>query len=107
MIRALGALAAAAVLFCPQAFADGDESSTPTPPPVNPTPGIVGATGGNTSGTSPGSGCSSRLTLRNNPIPQSPAFVWNTNGDAGWPFGWPGQVPISPPTTAPTVGCSR
>ena len=105
MRRALCGLVFAAALCCPQAFAD---EGTPTPPPVNPTPGPVGATGGNTSGSAPGSSCSSRLTLRNVPGAPSNIYLWTTNGDAGWPFGWPGRVPQNAvPATPPTVGCSR
>jgi hypothetical protein len=47
------------------------------------------------------------VLVRNAPPTQSPANAWNTNGDVGWPFGFAGQVPMTVPTTAPSVGCSR
>lgn len=100
----VASLAACAIAFPGIAAADG----TPTPAPAVPAPpGPVINTGGATGGSSPGSGCSMRLGLRNVPPPQSALFLWNQNGDAGWPFGWPGPGPYTAPTTPPVVGCSR
>jgi hypothetical protein len=89
------------------ALADNGSSSAPTPPPAPPTPVPIVATGGATTGTSPGSSCVPRLGLRTQPAPQSPVMLWNLNGDVGWPFGWPGPLPFAVPSTAPTVGCAR
>ena len=114
-------LAASAVLLASPALADeqGGQDQTPVPPAAEPStttvmatpappPGPVVNTGGNVSSSSPGSGCSERLGTRNAPAGPSNSFVWSNNGDAGWPFGWPGRVAFNPiPTTAPSVGCSR
>lgn len=118
------AVAASAVLFAGPALADqgadqgqgqGQTSGPPaaaptvtvmaTPPPA---PGPVLATGGNVSGSNPGSGCSSRLAIRNAPNGPSNIYLWQASGDTGWPFGWPGMAPNNAvPTTPPNVGCSR
>jgi hypothetical protein len=93
------------------ALADEGQSSTPGPPPAPPTPGPIVATGGASTGTSPGSSCVPHLGLRNQaPLfgsALSPSNSWSFNGDVGWPLGWPGPVPFDVPATAPTVGCSR
>jgi hypothetical protein len=89
------------------ALADNDESSTPSPPAAPPAPAPVVATGGANTGTSPGTSCVPHLGLRNEPPSQSAMNIWQTNGDAGWPFGWPGVPPLTMPTIAPTVSCSR
>jgi hypothetical protein len=121
------ALAAGAVLMASPALADdqgqGDNSNpmppageaTPAPaaaapttsaPP--PTPGPVLATGGNVSGSNPGSSCAARLVTRNAPPGPSNIYLWNASGDSGWPFGWPGMAPNNVySTTPPSVGCSR
>lgn len=110
------ALAASAVLLASPALADdqGGQDQTPLPPAAAPapaappTPGPVVNTGGNVSGSNPGSSCSERLGIRNAPAGPSNTFNWSNNGDAGWPFGWPGRVAFNVvPTTAPSVGCSR
>ena len=77
------------------ALADDGESSTPSPPPAPPTPAPVVATGGANTGTNPGSSCIPHLGLRNQParLGTVPGEQLATNGDAGWPFGWPGPVP--------------
>jgi len=115
------ALAASAVLLASPALADnqGGQDQTPLPPAAAPStttvmatpppaPGPVVNTGGSVSGSNPGSGCSERLGIRNAPLGPSNTFNWSNNGDAGWPFGWPGRVAFNTiPTTAPNVGCSR
>jgi hypothetical protein len=68
----------------------------------------VGNTGGVASGSNPGSSCSERLNIRNQPPGPSNIYLWTSNGDTGWPFGWPGQGAFNTiPTTPPIVGCSR
>ena len=110
------ALAASAVLLASPALADdqGGQDQTPLPPAAAPapaappTPGPVVNTGGNVSGSNPGSSCSERLGVRNAPTGPSAIYTWSTSGDSGWPFGWPGMAPANAvPTTAPSVGCSR
>lgn len=113
-------LAASAVLLASPALADNQgQDQTPLPPAAAPStttvmatptppPGPVVNTGGNESGSNPGSGCSERLGIRNAPAGPSNSFLWTNNGDAGWPFGWPGRVAFNTiPTTPPSVGCSR
>ncbi len=100
-------LAALSISHATVALADNGQSSTPSPPPAPPAPGLIVATGGANTGTSPGSSCIPHLGLRNQPLPQSPVMLWNQNGDVGWPFGWPGPVPFAVPSAAPTVSCSR
>lgn len=77
------------------------------PPSTPPTPGPVVNTGGNVSGSSPGSSCVPRLGLRAPSYVPSGTYNWAQNGDAGWPFGWPGLSLLTPQTTPPIVGCSR
>ena len=114
-------LAAIAVLLASPALADNQQGQDQTPPPPaaapstvtvvatpTPPPGPVVNTGGVISGSNPGSSCSERLNTRNVPPGPSNIFLWTTNGDTGWPFGYPGQGGFNTiPTTAPYVGCSR
>jgi hypothetical protein len=115
-------LAASAVFLASPALADNQtQDQTPLPPPAaaapstttvmatpTPTPGLVGNTGGANSSSNPGSSCSQRLNIRNQPPGPSNIYLWTSNGDVGWPFGWPGRVAFNAiPTTAPSVGCSR
>ena len=115
------AVAASAVLLASPALADDQgQNQTPLPPvaapapaaaptpAAPPSPGPVVSTGGDVSSSSPGSGCSERLGIRNAPAGPSNIFGWGNNGDVGWPFGWPGMAPVNAvPTAAPSVGCSR
>ncbi|HZQ33887.1 MAG TPA: hypothetical protein VFB19_19400 [Mycobacterium sp.] len=118
------AVVAGAVLLASPALADqgadqgqgqGPGSGPPAAAPTvtvmatpSAAPGPVLATGGNVSSSNPGSGCSSRLGIRNAPLPPSNIYLWNASGDSGWPFGWPGMAPNNAyPTTPPSVGCSR
>lgn len=103
VLLAVLAATVAAVIFCLDQAARADD----TPPTTAPTPGPVVATGGGSGGTSPGSGCTMRLGLRNNPAPPSALTVWNQSGDSGWPFGYPGSPPWTPITAPPSVNCSR
>lgn len=67
-------------------------------PPTPPTPTPVIGTGGNTSGTSPGSGCMARTPQKFTPADPGNPNAW-ANPD------WPGWAPIVVPT--PGNGCSR
>jgi hypothetical protein len=103
------ALAASAVLLASPALADDQgQNQTPPPPSAAPTPGPVVATGGKVSSSSPGSGCSQRLGLRNAPAGPSAIDGWASSGVNGWPQGWQGIAPANAvPTSAPPIGCSR